>query len=84
MFAKSGLLPFIMCFTMGLWSGLFWYVLGMIVYYQMMRIAFKMERLSAMDEFFLLDQPKNRANIITVVKVDKIGSRYNEVRNYVI
>jgi hypothetical protein len=31
-----------------------------------------MERLSALDEFFLLDNDKNRANIITVVKTDKV------------
>lgn len=31
-----------------------------------------MEKLSALDEFFLLDNEKNRANVITIVKIDKM------------
>jgi hypothetical protein len=31
-----------------------------------------MDGLASLDEFFLLDNEKNRANIITVVKLDKI------------
>ncbi len=31
-----------------------------------------MQKLSALDEFFLLDNDKNRANIITIVKIEKI------------
>lgn len=31
-----------------------------------------MDGLESLDEFFLLDNEKNRANIITVVKLDKI------------
>lgn len=36
-----------------------------------------------LDEFFLLDNPKNRSNIITVVKLDKIKD-YDSFRQYVI
>jgi hypothetical protein len=31
-----------------------------------------MDRLSPLDEFFLLDNEKNRANIMTVIKTDKM------------
>jgi hypothetical protein len=31
-----------------------------------------MEKLSALDEFFLLDNEKNRANVITIVKIEKM------------
>lgn len=38
-----------------------------------------MDRLAALDEFFLLDNAKNRANILTVVKLAKIQD-YDSVR----
>ncbi len=41
------------------------------MYYRLLLI-FGLEKLSALDEFFLLDNEKNRANIITVIKMDKI------------
>lgn len=37
-----------------------------------MQLCFNYDALSALDEFFLIDNAKNRANIITVVKLDKI------------
>ena len=37
-----------------------------------MKVVFKMDALSALDEFFLLDNDKNRANVITVVKTEKM------------
>jgi hypothetical protein len=37
-----------------------------------MKFCFNYNALSALDEFFLIDNAKNRANIITVVKLDKI------------
>jgi hypothetical protein len=43
------------------WLVYYW-VLGLLGY----------DRLSALDEFFLLDNDKNRANIITVIKMQKI------------
>ena len=42
-----------------------------------------MERLEALDEFFLLDNHKNRANIITVVKTDKVPD-YEYLRRIII
>ena len=38
-----------------------------------------MDKLSALDEFFLLDNEKNRANIITIVKIDKMRD-FNKMR----
>jgi hypothetical protein len=42
-----------------------------------------MDRLAALDEFFLLDNDKNRANIITVIKSDKIPD-YPRLRKIII
>ena len=42
-----------------------------------------MDRLSALDEFFLLDNPKNRANVLTVVKMEKMPN-YEELRKRII
>ncbi len=42
-----------------------------------------MERLAALAEFFQLDNYKNRANIITVVKTDKV-SDYEYSRRIII
>ena len=72
MFFKGLLLPVIMVWYSGWINGLALYFAGFVVYYQALKVAFKMERLSALDEFFLLDNPKNRANILTVVKLDKM------------
>lgn len=49
----------------------------------MLRIAFKMERLAALDEFFLLDNDKNRANIICCIKTDRLPD-YERIRQLVI
>lgn len=42
-----------------------------------------MSRLTALDEFFHLDNDKNRANIIVVVKTDKVTD-YKHLRNRII
>lgn len=42
-----------------------------------------MDRLAALDEFFLLDNDKNRANIITVIKTDRIPD-YPKLRQIII
>lgn len=39
-----------------------------------------LDKLSALDEFFLLDNEKNRANVLTVVKMDKVPD-YEELKN---
>ena len=46
---------------------------------------YSMRRLGALDEFFHLDNEKNRANIIVVVKHDKLtDERYPAVRSRMI
>ena len=49
------------------------------LYYSVLRTWFSMEKLSSLDEFFLLDNEKNRANIITVVRMEKF-SDYEKLR----
>ena len=41
-------------------------------YYWVLRKIFNKDRLFSLDEFFLLDNQKNRANIMTVIKTDKM------------
>ena len=48
------------------------YILFLYLHEFIMKVVFKMDALSALDEFFLLDNDKNRANVITVVKTDKM------------
>jgi hypothetical protein len=42
------------------------------VYYQLLFFVLGYDRLSALDEFFLLDNAKNRANVISVIKMDRV------------
>jgi hypothetical protein len=65
------------------YKGLAIYILLIITYYQVLKNFFNLECLAMLDEFFLLDNPKNRSNIITVVKLDKIKD-YDSFRQYVI
>jgi hypothetical protein len=41
-----------------------------------------LESLTAMDEFFLLDSPLNRCNVVTVIKLEKIRN-YEKFKNNV-
>jgi len=43
------------------------------MYYSVLKTWFSMDKLSSLDEFFLLDNEKNRANIITVVRLEKFS-----------
>jgi len=83
MLAKTFLLPLLMILWKGYFLGVL-YTIGLYYsYYLMMKKMFKMERLAALDEFFMLDNDKNRANIITVVKTDKLPD-YERLRNITI
>ena len=53
-------------------TGLFFCFTLQKMYYYLLRRVCKLERLAALDEFFLLDNDRNRANIITVVKTDRL------------
>lgn len=62
--------PIIVC----IWYGptkLLLYALLLLAYYFILRCV-GYESLTAMDEFFLLDSKLNRANVITVIKMEKI------------
>jgi hypothetical protein len=65
------------------YSGIFISVLTRLLYYKVLYLWFSMSPLAALDEFFLLDNDKNRANIITVVKTDKIHD-YPSMRSLII
>lgn len=53
------------------------------VYYLVLRVVWKLEPLAALDEFFLLDNEKNRANILCVIKTDKFPD-YDRLRGIII
>lgn len=82
MFIKSVLIPVLLFYVYG-FLGLILYFLLQLVYYKILSIFYKMEPLAALDEFFLLDNTKNRANIITVVKTDKVPD-YPRLRKIII
>lgn len=70
--AKELLLPMCMIWQMGWIYGLVtYYILSRVYYFCLSRLC-KMHYLTALDEFFLLDNAKNRANILTVMKLDRI------------
>lgn len=64
-------------------KGLFFYIILLILYYCTLKLVFKMDRLAALDEFFLLDNAKNVSNIVTVVKTDKVPD-YQHLRKTII
>jgi hypothetical protein len=53
--------------------GIFLVLIFYNMYYSVLRTWFSMDKLSSLDEFFLLDNEKNRANIITVVRLEKFS-----------
>lgn len=63
-------LPFI--YTFGWLYGLVANYLAFMVYYKVLSVTKGFEKLSALDEFFLLDNAKNRANVVSVTKMDKV------------
>ncbi len=75
-------LPLIAWWQLG-YKGLFVYILTKFLYYRVLHLWFGMAPLAALDEFFLLDNDKNRANIVTVIKTDKIPD-YQSIRALVI
>ena len=79
---RSYILPVLTLIRFGVF-GLGAYILMLLAYYQVLKYLFGLETLAMLDEFFLLDNPKNRSNIITVVKMDKIKN-YEEFRKFVI
>ena len=79
---RSYVLPAYILYRWGLF-GLGLYVVVLVCYYKMLKYVFGLETLAMLDEFFLLDNSKNRSNIITVVKLDKIQN-YEEFRKFVI
>ena len=71
MFVKI-LISFYFFLSQGLIYGTIVYFVFWTIYYRVLKHLFNMDGLASLDEFFLLDNEKNRANIITVVKLDKI------------
>lgn len=63
-------IPFILSF--GWLYGLVANYLAFALYYQVLSVLFGFERLNALDEFFLLDNAKNRANVVSVAKMDRV------------
>ena len=79
---RSFILPGYIFYKFGV-IGLIVFIVAMVVYYKLLKNVFGLESLAMLDEFFLLDSEKNRSNIITVVKLDKIKDS-NAFRNFVI
>jgi len=79
---RSFVLPGYICYKFGV-VGLLAFIVSMIVYYKVLKYVFGLECIAMLDEFFLLDSEKNRSNIITVVRLDKIKD-YDSFRNFVI
>jgi hypothetical protein len=82
MFILSVMIPVLFLYMNG-FLGIILYFSLKLVYYKILSLVFKMEPLAALDEFFLLDNTKNRANIITVVKTDKVPD-YPRLRKIII
>ena len=84
MAVRSVLVPVIAMASHG-FLGLFAYTIAYLVYYWVLKLAFGMDRLAALDEFFLLDNDKNIANIVTVVKTDRVrDTDYDLLRKRII
>jgi hypothetical protein len=79
---RSFILPIYFLSKFGAY-GFLAYIIILFAYYKALKYAFGMECLAMLDEFFLLDSEKNRSNIITVVKLDKIKD-YDSFRKFVI
>lgn len=79
---RSFILPIYILYKFGI-VGLVVYTFTLLAYYQLLKHVFRMEGLTKLDEFFLLDSGFNRSNIITVVRLDKIKD-YDSFRNFVI
>jgi len=80
---KGIVFPSTLIYMVGWIYGILFYNFVFQSYYLFMKNVRKMDKLSALDEFFLLDNPKNRANVITVVKLDRITD-YAKFRQRVI
>lgn len=61
-------------------------ILTLILFYFIKKAVlwcfFRLESLGTLDEFFFIDWPQNRANILTVMKIDKIEN-YEEFKRFV-
>ena len=83
MFIKGPLFQCYLIYYTGWVYGIIIYQVVWYVLYFILKKKKGFERLSALDEFFLLDSPKNRANVITVVKLEKTPD-YDAIRQKVI
>ena len=80
---RQVLLPACLVLHSGWLYGLALYYLLMHAYYLALRVLWKLEPLAALDEFFLLDNEKNRANIVVVIKSNKVPD-YERLRSIII
>ena len=65
-------IPFILKF--GWLFGIIANYLAFLLYYNLLFLVKGYDWLSALDEFFLLDNAKNRANVVSVTKMDRVTS----------
>ena len=73
-------MPSISWYRAGL-EGFVLYFIVLYLYYKVLNLL-GLESLTAMDEFFLLDSPLNRCNVVTVIKLEKIRN-YEKFKNNV-
>jgi len=79
---RSYFLPTVIFFKYG-FLGVILYHIALLIFQYALRQIFGWHAITMLDEFFLLDNEKNRSNIITVIKLDKIKN-YEEFRSFVI
>lgn len=59
--------------TLGIWIGLLAFLAIIVLKKIVLIVCFpSLEQLTTIDEFFLLDWDKNRSNILTLMKIDRI------------
>lgn len=59
--------------TLGIWIGLLAFLAIILLKKIVLMVCFpSLEQLTTIDEFFLLDWDKNRSNILTLMKIDRI------------
>jgi hypothetical protein len=68
---RTFVVPYTFLWFFGYLYGVCLYFGGFMIYHKLMEMCYGMYSLSALDEFFLLDNEQNRANILTFSKFEK-------------
>ena len=77
------MVPVAFIYYYGVFVGLLIVIFAWLLKQFITRKLLGLDPLTTVDEFFLLDWDKNRANIITLMKISKVTD-YDEFRNFLI